>query len=73
MNETNSTTTADVPSVLLENQQIVSPSDNVVTIQTINDNLIKLNNSVVSIGTSIIFILSIVVGVVVVKVFKIWN
>lgn len=50
-----------------------APTQEAVTIEDINNNLITLNNNIVSFGTALIFILSIIVGVILGKVLSLWK
>lgn len=50
-----------------------TPTQETVTIEDVNNNIIVMNNNIVTIGTALLFVLSIIVGICLGKVLSLWK
>lgn len=55
------------------NQELQNTNTEVVTLETINNNIVILNNNIVMFGTALLFILGIIVAVSLGKVISLWK
>lgn len=58
----------------MDNQEMqTAPTQEAVTLETVNNNIVTFNNNFVAIGTTLLFVLSIIVGVCLGKVLSLWK
>lgn len=58
----------------MDNQEVqATPAQEAVTIEDVNFSIVTLNNNIVTIGTTLLFVLSIIVGICLGKVLSLWK